>query len=310
MQAKKITFELSRKIYESALLSFKGVDGWDVYNCSVPFTYKGEVHLYGRVEKRSEWANSHVRLFVRTGKDEYTVVPCVSYEMEDPYIQKVDSELILGGTHTRKSSGKVRSYYGFFYRGPSPADVRYFTSGPDFMKDIRVVKLQNGSIGVFSRKRDTKEVYVGFTTVDSLDHLTMEVIAAAKPLDLFEQGAWGGVNQPYLLSSGKIGCIAHYSYYDKSPAGLPLSVYTNFSFIFDPATHAVSDQRIIGTKSCYPDAPAKVLTLLDCVFTSGMVVRPDGKCDLYSGVADTCEGRITIDYPFEGHGSIVGDLTF
>lgn len=34
-------------------------------------------------------------------------------------------------------------------------------------------------------------------------------------------------------------------------------------------------------------------------------MRKDGKCDLYSGVGDTREGRMVIDYPFEGHGDIV-----
>lgn len=34
-------------------------------------------------------------------------------------------------------------------------------------------------------------------------------------------------------------------------------------------------------------------------------MRGDGKVDLYSGLSDALEGRITIDYPFEGYGKIV-----
>ena len=32
----------------------------------------------------------------------------------------------------------------------------------------------------------------------------------------------------------------------------------------------------------------------------GIVLRKDGKADLYSGVGDTYEGRVTIDNPFAG----------
>ena len=42
------------------------------------------------------------------------------------------------------------------------------------------------------------------------------------------------------------------------------------------------------------------LFLTDCAFTSGIVLREDGRADLYSGIGDTYEGRVTIDNPFEG----------
>ena len=48
----------------------------------------------------------------------------------------------------------------------------------------------------------------------------------------------------------------------------------------------------------------KVPTLKDCAFTSGIVMRKDGKADLYSGIGDCQEGRIVIDYPFAGYGRI------
>lgn len=79
----------------------------------------------------------------------------------------------------------------------------------------------------------------------------------------------------------------------------------NFSFVLNVARHEAVDQKIIGTRSCYPDGPAKKPMLTDCAFTSGIVMREDGKCDLYSGIGDTEAGRIAIDYPFEGHGRIV-----
>ncbi|CBZ24452.1 conserved hypothetical protein [Leishmania mexicana MHOM/GT/2001/U1103] len=309
LKALKASFEANKRVYESVLLTFRGVDGYDVYNCSVPFFYKGKMHIYGRVEKRDIWAASHVRLFEETGKDEFTAVPELSWELEDPYIQNVKREMIFGGTRVRKNGNEILSYYGYFYRG-TPVELNYFTTGPDYMKDIRVVPLQDGRLGIFSRVRTKEEVYVGFSTVDTIEHLTTEVIAAAKAIDFIKPGTWGGVNQAYLLSSGKIGCIGHFAYNDTKPSGEPLMVYINISFVFDAETRQLDTEHVIGTKSCYPTCPAKLPFLEDCVFASGIVMREDGRCDLYSGLGDAYEGRITIDYPFEGHGSLIDNLHF
>ncbi|EPY41800.1 hypothetical protein AGDE_02123 [Angomonas deanei] len=300
-------FEANKVIHEAALLRFKGVDGWDVYNCSVPFLYNGKRHIYGRVERREEWANSHVRLFVETGKDEFTALPDCLWELEDPYVQVIKGEFIFGGTHVRKNAGEVLSYYGYFYRG-TPEHLTYFTTGPNFMKDIRVVELQDGRVGVFSRRRDHEEVYIGFCTIDSIEDLSMEAISDARRLDVLEEGTWGGVNQAYRLESGKIGCIAHYSYHDKKPDGMPLTVYTNYAFVLDPETREILDGKIIGSMNCYPPCPAKIPKLEDCVFTGGMVLCEDGTCDLYSGIGDTGAGRIRIDYPFAQYGKVVSSL--
>ena len=72
--------------------------------------------------------------------------------------------------------------------------------------------------------------------------------------------------------------------------------------MFDPKAHAILDERIIATRASYPAGPAKKPELADCAFTSGIVARPDGKCDLYSGLGDTMQGRTVIDNPFEGFG--------
>ena len=139
------------------------------------------------------------------------------------------------------------------------------------------------------------ESVVGFTVIDSLDELTAKKIANAKVIDgLIGTKEWGGCNQCYLLKNGKIGVIGHQSYDDNG-----ISVYMNTAFVFNPENFEVSDFKIIGTRSCYPDGPAKKPNLVDCAFTSGIVMRADGKADLYSGIGDTEAGRITIDYPFD-----------
>lgn len=306
---KKNQFEADKvnKIYESVILSFHGVEGFDVYNCSIPFNWDGKEYIYGRIEKREEWARSWVRLFEKTGKDEYSLVKDhMIYQLEDPYISIIKGEVILGGTHVRKRSGKIDTYYGYFYKGTDLNDLVYFTTGPDYMKDIRLVELSDGKIGVFSRPRNEEikkkygcDAMIGFAVIETLDELTDEIIQNAAPIDgIFAMDEWGGCNQAYLLEDGNIGIIGHQSYKAAVENGEDLAVYVNVSFEFNPVTFEVKNKKIIGTRSCYPSAPAKIPSLVDCTFTSGIVMREDGRADLYGGIGDSMEGRITIDYPF------------
>ena len=304
MRLKKLKeeFEKNKKIYDSKKLKFIGVDGFDVYNPSIPFEFQNKTYIFGRLEKREEWARSWVRLFEKTGDDTYSLVQnSMIYQLEDPYISKIGDEIVMGGTHVRYSKGEIDTYYGYFYRGLDINNMYYFTTGPDYMKDIRLIELDNGEIGVFSRPR-SKEIYkkygsesvVGFTTVKSLDELCADKIENAKVIEeLIHNDEWGGCNQCYRLKSGKIGVIGHQSYNDNG-----VSVYMNTAFVFDPIIFEVSDFKIIGTRRCYPEGPSKKPDLVDCAFTSGICKRNDEKVNLYSGIGDCEAGRITIDNPF------------
>lgn len=307
---RKAQFELEKdkKVYHSTVLTFHGVEGFDVYNCSIPFIWEGKEYIYGRVEKREEWARSWVRLFAKTGDNDYTLVKDhMIYQLEDPYISIIHGEMVLGGTHVRKRSGKVDTYYGYFYRGTDLNDLTYFTTGPDYMKDIRLVELQDGRIGVFSRPRneEIEKKYgsgsmIGFAVISSLEELTDEVIESAEPIQgIFDEGEWGGCNQVYLLEDGTIGVIGHQCYTQPVEDGEALAVYMNISFEFNPQTFEVTNKKVIGTRSCYPKGPAKVPNLIDCTFTSGIIMREDKRADLYAGIGDTMEGCITIEYPFQ-----------
>lgn len=309
IEEKKIEFEkhISEKVYESHKLTFKGIEGFTVYNCSIPFIWQGKEYIYGRVEKFEEWARSFIRLFEKTGEDEYTLIKdTMIYQLEDPYIAFIQGEIVLGGTHVRKRMGEIDTYYGYFYRGTDLDDLVYFTTGPDYMKDIRLVDMKDGTIGVFSRPRnkEIEEKYgsaslIGFTKINSLNELSDDVIFGAKPiLGLFQNGEWGGCNQAYLLEGGKIGVIAHQSYSKMDENGINQLVYMNTAFEFDPDTFEVTDNKVIGTRKCYPEGKEKRPDLLDVTFTSGIVMRADGKADLYAGIGDSEEGRIVIDYPF------------
>lgn len=312
-EEKKEKFELEDKPKESAILKFYGMENFTVYNCSIPFEYNGKTYIYGRIEKFKEWMRSWVRLFERTGMDEYTLVKnSMVYQLEDPYIAIINDMLVMGGTHVKLNCGKLDNYCGYFYKGTDLEDMYYFTSGPDRMKDIRLVQLDD-KIGVFSRPRGkhVEEKHgsgsvVGFDIIDSLDELTSQVVENAPVIsNMFAKDEWGGCNQAYQLDSGLVGMIGHKSYNYIDEDGIKQLCYTNVSFVMDPKTRIILDEKIIAVRSSFKDAPSKKPNLKDCAFASGIVMRDDGKVDLYSGLGDTEEGRIIIDYPFEGYGKII-----
>lgn len=292
---------------DSGILIFHGVDEYDVYNTSIPFEYNGNTYLFGRVEKREEWATSHVRLFQRVNKDEYELVEgSMIYPLEDPCIAYVCGEYVLCGTHVQKINGTVSIYYAYFYRGSDPLNLKYFTTGPANMKDIRLVQMLDGRIGVFSRPRGPEiealhgsGSIVGFTTIASLDELHPDIIANAKKIDgLFDNGEWGGSNQAYMLSDETIGIIGHKSREEVDQDGIAQKIYDNIAFRFCPKTHTLLDLKTIATRSRFLPSPCKVPDLKSCAFASGIVAREDNMVDLYSGIGDVCEGRIAINNPF------------
>jgi hypothetical protein len=160
-------------------------------------------------------------------------------------------------------------------------------------------------VGVFTRPRGKdiiakygSEAIVGYCELDDINELDETIVDKAKVIpNLFDDGEWGGCNQCYLLKDGRIGVIGHRCYREPTPE-VELQVYINISFIFDPKTFEVSDMKVIGDKQSYPDTPAMLPYLADCVFTCGIEMREDGKADLYSGVGDVMQGRIVIDAPF------------
>lgn len=297
-------------VYERAILKFNGVDGYDVYNPSVPFRVGNDEYIFGRVEKRELWASSVTRLFVRTGKDEWSLHGYAqSYPVEDPFVSDINGELVLGGTHVKKYGGVMSGYCCYFYRG-APHDMLYFTSGPSGMKDIRLLDMKNGKIGVFSRPKrvfDNGEgSQVGFTIINDLNELVPDTVENAPYIKgLFGPGQWGGANNAYLLESGKIGVVGHTAFSQKRADGITYQVYCTTAFVIDPLTLELLDNKLIATAASYHDTPAKKPHLADCVFTSGIVRRPDGKCDLYGGVRDAFSGRVVIDYPFGDFGDIL-----
>lgn len=285
---------------EGALLVFTGVEGFDVFNCSLPFLHKGQWHLYGRVERRGEHGAT-IRLFVETCRDRFSLVETtVTRQLEDPSIAKIGSEVVMGGTTVIVNARKVANYYCDFYRG-SVDEMKYFTSGPDRIRHLRVVPLSDSDVGVFVRCGSGG---VALARVKSLHELNESSVLSAVPIEeTVVPGATGFVTQAYLLPSGMVGCIARYTAVEEEGAEDCIA-----SFVLNTSTTEVSCFQVIATYSCFPACPARDLHHTGSLYPSGVVPRANGQCDLYSGISGTHQGRITIDYPFEGHGPRVDVL--
>ena len=309
-QQKKLFDKNLPHIYERVCLRFEGVDGYDVYNCSVPFALNGKKYIYGRVEKRESWADSSVMLFEEVSKDCFAAInESRLYPLEDPFICFHKGELLLGGVHVIKRMGDIKSYSTYFYRGNDIIRQKYYTTGPDMMKDIRAVSL-GSRLAVFTRP----ENQVGFTVVDGIEQLTEETLAKAPIIDLVKADGHGGVNQAIRLDSGLLGIIGHDSY------SFPIDedwysqnhVYSVTASVFDPNARKVLSNRILATRACFvPNTPSKILpsgiSMADVVFPSGALLRSDGRLDLYAGVGDAGMQRIVVDNPFREFGNIVSE---
>ena len=134
---------------DAAILRFSGLpDGLDIYNCTPPFPWRGGRALFGRVEPHANWADSWTALFAETAPDEFALVPEFRWlEIEDPFLAVFGDEWILGGTRVKKAAGAVCGFRCDFYRGRGPLGLSHFASGPDDMKDLRLVPLPDGRPG-------------------------------------------------------------------------------------------------------------------------------------------------------------------
>lgn len=300
-------YETSKIIYKKGLLEFD-VDGYDVYNCSLPFEFEGKIYVWGRVEKREDWATSLTMLFEKSDGGKFVRKAGVeALPIEDPFIVKIHDEYVLGGSHVVKEKGLIKTYYMYFYRGKSPFSLKYFTTGPDYMKDIRLVELEDGRIGLFSRPRCQAiideygtESQIGFTIVNSLDEIDAEVIENAEYIPgIFAPKEWGGINQAISFGDGQIGLIGHQCY-NLYQDDLEYPVYVNTAIVYDYINKRISEKKVIGVREDYPPTESKLKTLCKCAFTTGILLKTDNRVELYSGLSDVGEGMIEIPNPFKG----------
>lgn len=280
-------------------LAFAGVGGKDVYNITAPFRDDGEWVIAGRVEDRHSEI-SEVMFFVdRSG----TWTPregAPVFNLQDPFVSTVQGEMVFGGVEVYFDGDDphyVTSWRTVFYRGRSVNELKPFSKGPLTMKDIRLVELANGRVGIFTRPMMVggARALIGYAEVGELAELTEDVMANAELLHgQFIPEEWGGANEAHLLTNGKVGVLGHIACMEDNN----IRHYYPMTFGFDPATRQSTPIKLLAERSMFPDGPAKRPDLQDVLFSGGMIRMEDGKARMYTGVSDAEAHVLIIDDPF------------
>lgn len=279
-------------------LTFAGVGERDVYNITAPFIDRGEAVIAGRVERRDS-EHSEVVFFHESGGVWKPRQGDPVLALQDPFYSRIHGQLVVGGVEIFPHPARPGQlgWRTRFYRGSEVRDLKPFAVGPDGMKDIRLVELANGRVGVFTRPQGEigGRGTIGYTQIDSLDELNADVINGAELLEQFYPEEWGGANEAHLLANGLVGVLGHIARFDEAMN----KHYYPMVFAFDPETKTPSAMEIIAVRDDFPPGPAKLPSLVDVLFSGGIIRKGDGVAELYVGVSDAEAHRIVIPDPFD-----------
>ena len=292
------TYEAKGHRSKGEKLRFGGVDGRDVYNITAPFEDEGDMVIAGRVEYRNT-EYSDIIFFTCRNNIWEPRENTISLKLQDPFYSRIHGELTIGGVEVRpykKEAGKL-CWRTLFYKGRSINELKHFATGPDWMKDIRLVQLEDVRIGVFTRPMSKigGRGRIGFTIIDTLDELNSDVISGATLLkEQFVRDEWGGANEAHLLSNGLVGVLGHIACYDEKGN----RHYYSAAFSLNPCTREVSPMKIIAARGDFETGDSKSPELADVIFSGGILRELNGKSVLYVGVSDAEAHRIIIPDPF------------
>lgn len=292
-------YEMDQKTATDPLkLAFQGVGNHDVYNITAPFEDEGELVIAGRMESRDS-EQSMIVFFVQKDGAWTPREGSPVFNLQDPFYTRIGGQLVVGGVQIYPHPELVGmfAWRTMLYKGDRIIDLQPFFNGPDGMKDLRLVELKDGSIGVFTRPQGEKggRGKIGVTQIRSLGELTLKIIEDAPLLEgQFTDEEWGGANELLLLSNGWVGVLGHIACYDEHKG----RHYYPMSFALDPEMGWHSDIELIALRNCFLPGGAKKSELIDVVFSGGLVRKADGTADLYAGISDAEAHRITIPDPF------------
>ncbi|MFC5704200.1 DUF1861 family protein [Cohnella faecalis] len=285
-------------------LIFSGVGARDVYNITAPFMDDGEPVIAGRVEDRSK-EESEVIFFVNRNGEWVPRNGAPVFALQDPFVAFVHGEIVFGGVEVYFDGNDphyVTSWRTVFYRGTRIGSLEPFAKGPLTMKDIRLIELENGKIGIFTRPMfvEGARAMIGYAEIDDLSELAEEAIDRADLMrQMFLPDEWGGANEAHLLSNGKIGVLGHIACMEHNN----IRHYYPMTFAYDPADRSYTAVKLIAARDMFLDGPAKRPDLKDVLFSGGLVRNKDGSASLYTGVSDAEAHVIVIPDPFEEYES-------
>jgi hypothetical protein len=206
----------------------------------------------------------------------------------------IHGTLVVGGVRIVSRLRNSPQWETVFLRGDSLANLEEFARSPTYMKDVRLVGLEDRRIGIFTRPWGGATRYVGYTEIDHLDQLTSHLLASARLLETHPvEGQWWGANAVYNLGGGKLGVLAHIArWVDGNRHYYPIT------FVFDRLRFSIiREPEIIAERSCFPDYDAKQPDLRDVIFPAWIDWE---RRLLFGGLSDTAIGAIPVRDPFGG----------
>lgn len=281
-------------------------------NPSCPFINNGRKLIAVRECTRAEVTDRSVFLKLDGDGVWRKLENAVSYELQDPYICEIGGEYVFGGVKAWKPDMDKWTWLCEFYRGKDINSLRHLLTGPTLMKDIRLVGLNGGRVGIFTRpqgilyrKRSGNIADIGYTEADSLDGVDSHMMVTAPVLKgVFRPDEWGGVNQVYPLKNGLLGIIGHFAYGDgEFREGLAVHYY-GMAFAFNPKTAEFTEPKVIAARDNFEHDLHIKHRAGDVIFSAGIERITGGKAMFYSGVADNFIGQMEIDDPFAEYESV------
>lgn len=277
------------------LIQTVGVNGWDAYNPSGALAHEGQRYFYARTEPRDDEFDSWAALFRQD--DEHCWEADIALPMlrlQDPFVQTIHGRLIVGGVRILARSGIKVFFETVLLTGDSVETLSEFARGPLNMKDIRLVELERGRVGIFTRPLGGEggRGRIGYTEVDGLEHVTTAAMEQAPLLPtqpIPEQ--WWGANHAWRLSDTLLGVLAHIAMFTGDDRH-----YYPVAFVLDRQQRTIVEGPwILAERQCFPPGPAKRETLVDVIFPAWMD-RENGL--LYAGLSDAAVGVLELPDPF------------
>lgn len=294
-------FEEKEKLGFGKKLMFSGVGERDVYNISAPFHIGDMTVIAGRTEARDAIADSKVVFFEQKENVWFPAEGAPTLRLEDGFATHIEDETVLGGVEVYQNPDAIDpqevNYRTVFYRGHDFPSLQKFATGPEMMKDIRLMPLANDQVGVFTRPQGGQygKGKIGYIRLQHLEDLNVQNILDARIIEnQFVPEEWGGANQLHPLPDDKIGVIGHIAYQDATGN----KHYYAMSFTYDAETHSASPIEIIATRKNFPAGDKKTPELADVIFPGGLVRHGDGTATLYAGLSDAEAGSIILPDPF------------
>lgn len=298
--------EILVDIMRSRLLTFEGCQGLDVYNITAPFVLGGRSIIAARVERRDQEL-SRIGLFEQGELGRYAPVagfggdgawPAAFEGLQDPCVAVIGGMVVLGGVRFPivLEDGKA-GWVMEFYQFDSANVPQLVFRGPTKMKDIRLVELTGGRVGVFTRPQGVNggRGRVGYISFASLQECDAEALYDAPLIDMrLTDEEWVGANEAHLLADGRIGVLGHVAAFDAAGN----KCYQAMCFEFDPKTHTATPLRVLAKRADFPDAPAKKPDLVNVVFSGGLSRHGDATATLYAGLSDAAAGVVRISDPW------------